>query len=79
MKSDKYYIFLYQHNKITATLCNCFNQVIIVMGVNIDNNKLAIIAEPKIIHLDLPKDVGNNLKHEIIKHNEFLAEHTIRN
>ena len=41
-----------------------------------------LITEPKIIYFDLPKDVGNNLKHEtdfIIKCNEFLAQHTIKN
>ena len=54
------------------------------MEVIIKNSELVIITEPKDIHFDLPKDVGNNskhLKHEIyfiIKHNEFLAEHTIK-
>ena len=41
--------------------------------------RLVIIAEPKTIHFDLPKDVGDNLKHEIdfvIKHNELLTERT---
>ena len=37
----------------------------------IKENKLAIITEPKTTHFDLPKDVSNGLKHEIIKHNEF--------
>ena len=43
------------------------------------NKRLLIIIEPKIIHFDLHKDVGNNLKHEmdsIIKHNKSLAEKT---
>ena len=49
--------------------------------MHIDDNKHVLIPEPKPSHFDLPKDVDNNLKHEansIIKHNEFLAEHTIR-
>ena len=53
-----------------------------IMGVHIDSNKLVIITEPKAIHFDLSKDVDNNLKHEIdfiIKHNELLAEHAIKN
>ena len=46
------------------------------MGVHAEDNKLAITAEPKTIHFDLPKDVYNNLKHQIdstIKHNKLLA------
>ena len=41
-----------------------------------------IITEPKTIHFDLSKDVGKNLKYEIdaiIKDNNFLAKHTIKN
>ena len=52
------------------------------MGVIINDNKLATITEPKTIHFDLPKKIDNSLKHEIdflIKHNEFLAEDTIKN
>ena len=48
------------------------------MRVYIDENKLVIIAVPKTIHFDLPRDVAKYLKHEIhyiIKHNEFLAKH----
>ena len=30
----------------------------------IKQNKLVTIKEPKAIHFDLPKDFGNNLKHE---------------
>ena len=47
-------------------------QVIIATGVNIKDNKLAIIAVPKIILFDLLKDVCNNLNYEtdsFIKHN----------
>ena len=43
------------------------------MGVHIEDNKLVITTEPKIIYFHLPKDVGNNLKHKIdfvIKHNK---------
>ena len=35
-----------------------------------------IIAEPKNTHIQLPKMVANNLRHEVdfnLKHNEFLA------
>ena len=52
------------------------------MGMYIDDNKPGIIKEPKTIRFDLPEDVGSNLKHEIdsiIKHNGFLAEHTVKN
>ena len=52
------------------------------MGVRVEDKKLAITVEPKTIQIDLPKDVGNILKHEIdfiIKQNEFLAEHLIKN
>ena len=56
------------------------------MGVIIKDNTLVSIREPETIYFDLPKDAGNNLKHEtafIIKHNEFLAQlknfHTIKN
>ena len=58
-----------------------FNQVIIVMGVNIEDNRHVITTEPKTFHFDLPKDLDNNLKHEIdsiIKYNELIAEHTIK-
>ena len=40
-----------------------------------------VITEPKTIRFNLPKDLGNNLRHEIdfvIKHNNFLAEQTIK-
>ena len=40
------------------------------------DNRLVITTEPKFFHLDLPKDVDINLKHEIysiIKHNQLLA------
>ena len=52
------------------------------MGVHIGYSKLVIITEPKTFHFDLPKDVDKNLKYEIdliIKHNECLGEHTIKN
>ena len=45
-------------------------------------NKLVIITEPKTFHFEWPKNVGFNLKHVIcslIKHNAFLAKHTIKN
>ena len=52
------------------------------MGVYIEDNKLVIIIEPKTSHFDLPEDVRNNMKHginSIMKHDELLAEHTIKN
>ena len=59
-----------------------FNKVIITKVVHINDNKLLIITEPKTIYFDLTQDVVNNLKHEIdfiIKQNDFLADHTIKN
>ena len=44
------------------------------MTAFIKDNEHIIIAEPKTIHFDLPKDFNNNLKHEIdfiVKHSEF--------
>ena len=41
-----------------------FNQVIIVMGVQIGDNKPVKVTEPKKFHFDLHKDVDKNLKHE---------------
>ena len=79
---SKMLYILYQHNKITRKLYN--NSEII----NYNNrsvhwrNKLVITTETKTFHFDLPKDVGNNLKHEIdfiIKHKEFLADQTMEN
>ena len=52
------------------------------MEIYTDSNEFVIITEPKTIHFDLSKAVDNNLKYEtvfIIKHNELLAEHTIKN
>ena len=46
------------------------------MVIKDNENKLLII-----IHLNLPKDADNDLKHEvnfIIKHYKFAAEHTIK-
>ena len=42
-----------------------FNQAIITMGVHIEDNKLAATTELKTFNFDLPKNVDNNLKHEI--------------
>ena len=39
------------------------------------------VTKPKTFYFDLPKDAGINLKcviYSIIKHNELLAEHTIK-
>ena len=51
------------------------------MAVHIGENKFVITTEPKTFYFDLPKVVGIILKYEnyfIIKHNEPLAEHTIK-
>ena len=34
------------------------------MAVHIRDNKLVTTTEPKTFHFDLPKDVGNNSKHD---------------
>ena len=50
--------------------------------MHIGDKKLVITTEPKAIHFHLSKNVDNNLKHEtdlIIKHNDLLAVHTIKN
>ena len=52
------------------------------MGTHIVDNKLLISTGPKNICFDLLKDADNNFNHEIysiIKHNELLDEHTIKN
>ena len=63
-----------------------FNQVILIMGLHIEDHKLLLTTEPKTFHFDknvnLDQDVGNNSKHEIDsikKHNRFLAGHRIKN
>ena len=45
---------------------------------------MVLLRKPKMFYFDfdLPKDVDNNLKYEtefIIKHNESVAEHKIKN
>ena len=50
------------------------------MGAYDDGDKFVIIAVPNTIHLDLPKRIDTNMKHEIdyiIKDNEYLAVHKI--
>ena len=47
-----------------------------------EENKLVKAIEHKTFPFDLPKDAGINLKHEIysiIKYNELLPEHAIKN
>ena len=43
------------------------------------DNKLVIITESQTFHFVLPKDAGNNLKHEIDFVIKCLAYHTIKN
>ena len=44
-----------------------FNQVIMIIGIYIRDNKTVIITETKAIYFDLPKNVDENemLEHEI--------------
>ena len=52
------------------------------MGGQTGDNKLVIKREPKTLYFDLSEHSDNNSKQEIssiIKHNELLAEHTIKN
>ena len=47
-----------------------------------NEGKLVIITEPYTIYFDLPKYVGNNLKHKfdsVIKHTELLAKQRKKN
>ena len=49
-----------------------FYQVVTTIGAHIRYIKFIIKTEPKTVRFDLPKDVDNNLKHEIdsiIKYN----------
>ena len=51
------------------------------MGAHIEYMKLIITIASKTFCFDLPKDAYNYLEHKIdsfIKHNELLAEHTIK-
>ena len=51
------------------------------MRASIGGNKLVMGIEPNRVYFNLPKDVSNNIKHELdifIKHNELLAEHTTK-
>ena len=52
------------------------------MGVHIRDKKQEVTIGPKTFHFDLTKDVDKTLKCEIdliIRHNEFLVEHTVKN
>ena len=52
------------------------------MEVYIDDNKPAVITESKTFRFNFIKKVESSLKHDIhfiVRHNEFLAEHTIKN
>ena len=72
---------MYPYSKVTKKFLQQFNQVIIILAVYMDENKLVIMPQPKTICFDLRKDVDNNLKHEIdsiIKYNKFLAGHKIK-
>ena len=46
-----------------------------------ETKTIVITKKPKTFHFDLLKDVGINLKHEkyfLLKHNEILADYTIK-
>ena len=52
------------------------------MGGQTRDNKLVIKGEPKTLYFDLSENADNNSKQQIssiIKHNELLAKHTIKN
>ena len=52
------------------------------MGAHILYINFIIITKPKGFCFDLPKDPDYNLEHKIgsiIKHNELLVQHTIKN
>ena len=53
---------MYQHNKITKKSLQQFNKFIVIMKEN-----MIVIRDPKIFYFcfDWPKDVDENLKHEI--------------
>ena len=56
-----------------------FDEVIVIIGVYIDDSKLVRITEPKTIHFNLTKKVDNSLKYEIdsiIKPMNFLLRIT---
>ena len=47
----------------------------------IGDNNILVTTEPKTFYFDLPVDANNNSKHEIysiIRHNELLAGHTMK-
>ena len=51
------------------------------MAVDVGDSKLTIITKPKNFHYDLPKDIDNNLEHEIdyiIRHNKLLTKLAIK-
>ena len=55
---------------------------ILYLGEQFVDNKLVITTDLQKICFDLSKDADNSLEHEIysiIKHDELLAEHTIKN
>ena len=50
--------------------------------MHIEEKKVAVLTEPKTTHFDSTEFFGNNLQHAIdsvIKYNERLAEHTVKN
>ena len=52
------------------------------MGLYIRDNKIFITTIAKPFHFHLPKDGDNDLMHKIeyiINHQEYLAEHKIKN
>ena len=52
------------------------------MGTYIEYIKLITTTEPKTFRFELSKFAGSNLANEnysIIKHNQLLAEHTLKN
>ena len=52
--------------------------MIIITGLYIGDKRLVITTEPKTFHFDLPKDLQHKI-YFVIKLNEYLAEHTMKN
>ena len=82
LKNEIRQIYLFVSTQKNQKTLQQFNQVIIIIAVHTENKKLVITTAPKSFHLDLPRDIGINFKHElsfIINYSEHLAEHTTEN
>ena len=66
MKSDKYHIFSVSIIELPESYTQS-NQVIVIIGVYTDKNKLAIITVRKTFYFNFSKDVDKSWKDKIIK------------